>query len=213
MAGYDQLRDPAAAEVAFAIAAPFQRRGLGTRMLEQLAEHAAALGLERFEADVLADNSQMLRVFREAGFAVRGEREGDEVRMVLDIHPSDRLAERIARRDHVASVASLRPLLAPRSVAVVGASDDRASMGGRVLRSIVAGGFHGVVWPVNRSGGIVCSTRAARGLAELPEPPELVGDRCARGRGGGRGRGGRAGRGAGGAGDLGRLRRRRPGWP
>ena len=72
---------------------------------------------------MLADNSQMLGVFREAGFAVRGERAGDEVRLVLDIRPSERLAERIARRDHVASVASLRPLLAPRSVAVVGASE------------------------------------------------------------------------------------------
>ena len=174
VAGYDQLRDPAAAEVAFAVAVPFQRRGLGTRMLEQLAEHAAALGLERFDADVMASNGQMLGVFREAGFAVRGEYAGDEVRMVLDIRPSERLSERIARRDHVASVASLRPLLAPRSVAVIGASGDPASVGGRVLRSIVAGGFAGVVWPVNRSGGIVCSMRAARSLAELPEPPELV---------------------------------------
>ena len=173
-AGYDQLRDPAAAEVAFAIAPPFQRRGLGTRMLEQLAEHAAALGLERFEADVLADNSQMLRVFREAGFAVSSERAGDEVMLVLNISPTDQLAERIARRDHVASVASLRPLLAPRSVAVVGASSDPASVGGRVLASIIAGRFDGVVWPVNRSGGTVCSRRAVRGLAELPEPPQLA---------------------------------------
>ena len=174
VAGYDQLRDPAAAEVSFAIAEPFQRRGLGTRMLEQLAEHAAALGLERFQADVLAVNSPMLRVFGEAGFAVRREHGGDEVSLVLDIHPSDRLAERIARRDHVASVASLRALLAPRSVAVVGASDHRASVGGRVLGSIIAGGYSGVVWAVNRSGGIVCSRRAARELAQLPEAPELV---------------------------------------
>ena len=42
------------------------------------------------------------------------------------------------------------------------------------MRSILAGGFRGVVWPVNRSGGIVCSTRAARALAELPESPELA---------------------------------------
>ena len=174
VAGYDQLRDPAAAEVSFAIAAPFRGRGLGTRMLEQLAEHAAAVGLERFEAEVLGDNSQMLVVFRDAGFAVRGERAGDELRLVLDIRPSERLAERIAGRDHVASVASLRPVLAPRSVAVVGASSDPASVGGRVLRSIVAGGFAGVVWPVNRSGGIVGSRCAAGGLAELPAAPELV---------------------------------------
>ena len=174
VAGYERLRDPAVAEVSFAIVASFQRRGLGTRMLEQLAEHAAGVGLERFEAEVLAENVLMLGVFRDAGFAVRREHAGDEVRLVLDIQPSERLAEQIARRDHVASVASLRPVLAPRSVAVVGASGDPASVGGRVLGGIIAGGFAGVVWPVNRSGGIVCSARAARGLAELPEAPELA---------------------------------------
>ena len=94
---------------------------------------------------------------------------------MLDIHPSDRLAERIARRDHVASVASLRALLAPRSVAVVGASDQPRECGraraaqhhrGRLLRA----------WCGRSTGpaGSCCSRRAARELAELPEPPELV---------------------------------------
>ncbi len=174
VAGYDRLRDPAAAEVSFVIEARFQRRGLGMRMLEQLAEHAAERGLERFVAEVMASNSQMLRVFHEAGFAVRSKHAADEVSLVLDIRPSERLAERIAGRDHVASVASLRPLLAPRSVAVVGASEDPSSVGGRVLRRIIAGGFRGVVWPVNRSAGVVCSTRAVRSLGDLPEPPELA---------------------------------------
>ncbi len=174
VAGYDRLRDPVAAEVAFAVSGPFHGRGLGMRMLEQLAEHAASQGLERFEAEVLAANHQMLGVFRAAGFDVRHEGSGGEVTLVLDIRPTKQLADSIARFDHVASVASLRALLAPRSVAVVGASADPASVGGQIVRKIVDGRFTGVVWPVNRSGGVVCSMRAARTLAELPASPELV---------------------------------------
>ncbi len=174
VAGYGRLRDPVAAEVAFAISRPFQRRGLGMRMLELLAGHAASQGIERFEAEVLGENQQLLRFFRVAGFDVRHERGGGEVTLVLAIRPTEQLADRIVRRGRVASVASLRPLLAPRSVAVVGASAKPGSVGGQIMRKIVNSGFKGVVWPVNRSGGLVCAMRAVRGLAELPAPPELA---------------------------------------
>src|SRR4051812_2536567 len=62
-ASYVRLRDPAAAESAFAVGDDVQGRGLGTRLLEQLAARASAVGIERFLAVVLPENSQMLRVF------------------------------------------------------------------------------------------------------------------------------------------------------
>ena len=43
-----------------------------------------------------------------------------------------------------------------------------------MLANIVAGGFEGVVTPVNRAGGVVCSMRAALSLGELDPAPELV---------------------------------------
>src|SRR5215208_2279660 len=61
-ATYVRLRDPAAAESAFAVSDEVQGRGLGTRMLEQLAARASGVGIERFLAVVLPENSQMLRV-------------------------------------------------------------------------------------------------------------------------------------------------------
>src|SRR5205823_4292951 len=70
VAGYDRLREPGTAEVAFATADDFQGRGVATRMLEQLAEHAAARGIRRFDAEVLSDNRRMLGVFRSAGFGI-----------------------------------------------------------------------------------------------------------------------------------------------
>src|SRR5450755_2017827 len=173
VACYDGLREPGVAEVAIAVADDDQRRGIGMRMLEQLAALAADRGIRRFDAEVVANNRPMLAVFEHAGFAVRREGFG-ELTVWLDITPTEAVLERIDERDHVAAVASLRPILAPSSVAVVGAVDTPGNVGRAVLANIIAGGFQGVVTPVNRAGSAVCLRRAARSLGELEVAPELV---------------------------------------
>jgi acyl-CoA synthetase (NDP forming) len=174
VAGYHRLNEPATAEVAFAVADEMQGRGLATRLLEQLAEIAAERGITRFDAEVMAGNRRMLGVFANAGFDTTRRSELGEVRVSLDLHPTERLEERVADRTHVGAVASLRPLLAPRSVAVVGASAREDSVGGAIYRSIVVGGFEGVAAPVHPDAGVVGSARAARSLAALEEPPDLA---------------------------------------
>jgi GNAT superfamily N-acetyltransferase len=113
VAEFGLLREPRAAEVAFAVADDWRRRGAATRMLEQLAAIAAARGIRRFDAEVLADNRAMLGVFERAGFATRRRGLLGELTVSLDITPAQALLERIDERDHVAAVASLRPILAP----------------------------------------------------------------------------------------------------
>jgi acyl-CoA synthetase (NDP forming)/GNAT superfamily N-acetyltransferase len=174
VAGYDRLNEPGVAEVAFAVADDMQGRGLATRMLEQLAEVGAERGVRRFDAEVMADNRAMLHVFSSAGFDVRRETAWGEAHLELDIRPTERLEERIAERYHRAAVASLRPLLAPASLAVVGASAREGSVGGDLLRRIVAGGFAGVAAAVSRGGGVVSSMRAVPSAADLTDPPELA---------------------------------------
>ncbi|MGP0053673.1 MAG: GNAT family N-acetyltransferase [Solirubrobacteraceae bacterium] len=174
VAGYDGLREPGVAEVAFAVADDDQRRGIGMRMLEQLAEIAAGRGIHRFDAEVMANNRLMLGVFEHAGFAVRRWGSFSELTVSLDITPTQELLERIDERDHFAAVASLRSILAPSSIAVVGAAATPGNVGRVVLANIMGGGFQGVVTAVNRAGGVVCSRRAARSLAELEAAPELV---------------------------------------
>lgn len=119
-------------------------------------------------------NRGMLTVFERAGFDVRRKGAYGELTVSLDISPDEAVLQRIDARDHRGVVASLRPILAPASLAVVGASSAPGSLGGAVLGNILAGGFQGVATPVNRAGGVVRSMRAARSLAELEEPPELV---------------------------------------
>jgi acetyl coenzyme A synthetase (ADP forming)-like protein len=174
VANWVRLRDPRAAEVAFAVGDEFQRRGVGTRLLEQLAARAAIVGIEEFVAEVLHENDTMLRVFRNAGFAVARAGEGGELEIRLAICPTDTYHEHVAERDHVAVRASLEPFFQPRSVAVVGASKRRGSIGGELFRNVLAGDFAGSVYPVNRKGDPVAGVHGYSGVGEVAEQVDLA---------------------------------------
>jgi acetate---CoA ligase (ADP-forming) len=174
LASYVRLRDPTAAECAFVVADDFQRRGIGTRLLEQLADRAAAVGIERFVAEVLPENSQMLRVFQAVGFESTRRLESGTVEVEFRIAPTETYLVRVDERDHLAAVASLRPFFATASVAVLGASRRRESIGGLLFRNIIAGEFEGVAYPVNPSGDAVAGVRGYSSIAELPETPDLA---------------------------------------
>ncbi len=174
LAEFARLRDPAVAEVAFAVADELQGRGVGTRLLEQLAARAGAVGVERFVAQVLPENRAMLGVFADAGFDVARELGGGEVEVRFPIAATDSYRARVDERDHIAVAASLRPFFAPASVAVVGASRRRGSIGGELFRNILAADFAGATYPINRSGEPVAGVAAYRSLADIPVPVDLA---------------------------------------
>lgn len=174
LASWARLRDPACAEVAFAVEDAMQGRGVGTRLLEQLAAVGGAAGIETFVAEVLPDNRGMLSVFADAGFDVSRTTAGGEVEVRFSIEPTEGYRLRVDARDHVAVVASLRGFFAPDSVAVVGASAREGSIGGTVFRNLVGGGFRGRVYPINRSGAAVAGSPGFSTFDELPEPPDLA---------------------------------------
>jgi acetate---CoA ligase (ADP-forming) len=174
VANYVRLRDPAVAEAAFAVADAHQRRGIGTRLLERLAARASEVGIERFVAEVLADNRDMLGVFEAAGFELTRELEGGELEVQFPIAPTERFLERVEERDHTAVTASLRPFFEPRSVAVIGASRRRGSIGGELFRNILTGDFDGAAYPVNRDGEPVAGVRGYASIEEIPDDVDLA---------------------------------------
>lgn len=174
LANWVRLRDPSAAEVAFTVGDEFQRRGIGTRLLEQLAARAAKAGIEAFVADVLQENTPMLGVFRDAGFTVTRTSEGGEAEIRLAIEATAAYREQTAARDHVAVRASLEPFFRPRSVAVLGASTRRGSIGGELFRNVLAGDFAGSAYPVNRNGNAVAGVHGYRSVAEIGEEIDLA---------------------------------------
>jgi acetyl coenzyme A synthetase (ADP forming)-like protein len=174
VAEYMRLRDPRLAEAAFAVADAHQRRGIGTRLVEQLAERAARHGIEQFVATVMSENREMLGVFESLGFELTRERDAGEVEVAFPIAATGAFEEQRALRDHVAVTASLRPFFEPRSVAVIGASARRGTIGGELFRNIIEGDFAGAAYPVNRDGEPVAGVRAYRSTAEIPDPVDLA---------------------------------------
>jgi RimJ/RimL family protein N-acetyltransferase len=100
LASYVRLRDPAAAEAAFAVADTYQQRGIGTRLVEQLAERAARHGIARFVAEVVSDNRKMLGVFEALGFELTRELAGGEVEVTFPIARTEHFEARVSERDH-----------------------------------------------------------------------------------------------------------------
>jgi acetyl coenzyme A synthetase (ADP forming)-like protein len=174
VANFARLRDPTAAEVAFAVADEYQRRGIGTRLLEQLAALAGGLGIDRFLATVLPDNRQMLGVFAAVGFEVTRDAAGGEVELTFPIAPTERYLEHVESRDHEAVVASLRPFFEPSTVAVVGASPRRGSIGGELFRNVLDADFTGAAYPVNRGGESVAGVRGYATIDEIPDAIDLA---------------------------------------
>ncbi len=174
LGSYARLRDPGSAEVAFAVADELQRKGVGTRLLEQLADLAAGAGIHSFVAEVLAENRSMLGVFEDAGFELTREFEIGVVEVRLALEATTSYLERVDRRDHEAVTASLRPFFAPASVAVIGASARRGSIGGELFRNVLAGDFAGAAFPVNSHAEPVSGVRAYRSVEEIGDPIDLA---------------------------------------
>jgi acetyl coenzyme A synthetase (ADP forming)-like protein len=69
---------------------------------------------------------------------------------------------------------TLEPLLKPRSVAVIGASRRRDSIGGAILHNLIEQGFQGPVYPVNPNATHVQSIAAYPSVAAIPGPVDLA---------------------------------------
>jgi len=68
----------------------------------------------------------------------------------------------------------LQPVFAPRSVAVIGASDRPGSVGRTLLRNLISSPFGGTVYPVNPRHPSVLGIRAYPDVGSLPEPADLA---------------------------------------
>jgi len=173
LASYARL-DGDVAEVAFAVADAEQGRGVGTRLLEQLARRAREAGISEFVAEVVPGNAHAAHVFADSGFELTRELAGGEIELRFPIASTGELELHVESRDHVGVVASLRPFFAPASVAVVGASRRRGSIGGELFRNILAADFTGAAYPVNRDGLSVAGVHGSSSVGAIQEPVELA---------------------------------------
>ncbi|WP_129842850.1 GNAT family N-acetyltransferase [Streptomyces sp. RFCAC02] len=137
------------AEVAFLVADAQQGRGLGSILLEHITAVARERGIRRFEAEVLPANGKMIKVFTDAGYSQRRSFEDGAVRLTLDLAPTAESLAVMRAREQRAEARSVQRLIAPRSVAVVGAGRRPGGAGRTVLAALRAGGFTGRLHAVN----------------------------------------------------------------
>lgn len=173
IARYDRLGS-GAAEVAFNIADGHQGRGLASALLEHLAAAARERGVHRFVAEVLPDNRRMIGVFRDAGYEVRHDYDDGVIAVSFAIDPTERSMAVMAAREHRAEARSIQALLHPRSVVVIGASRQRASIGHRLLENLVSSGFLGAVHAVNPEAFEVQGVISYARVTEVPGPVDLA---------------------------------------
>ncbi|MGZ6697506.1 MAG: GNAT family N-acetyltransferase [Solirubrobacteraceae bacterium] len=162
------------AELAFAVADAWQGRGIGTLMLAHLAQLAEAAGVTTLTAIVHPDNRRMLGVLRDSGFVLDVRAEPGLLEIELPAQLTTAARERFEERDRTAAVAAVGHVLRPASIAVVGASRRQSSIGGTVVRNLVASGFAGRVYPINPHAVTIAAKSAYASLADVPERVELA---------------------------------------
>ncbi|MER7621718.1 GNAT family N-acetyltransferase [Streptomyces sp. NPDC126503] len=166
------------AEVAFLVQDAHQGRGVASALLEHIAAVARERGIRRFAAEVLPANTKMIKVFTDAGYTQKRSFEDGSVRLHLDLEPTDRSLAVQRAREQRAEARSVQRLLAPRSVAVVGAGRTPGGVGRTVLRNLLDSGFTGQVYAVNAAltdgPGRLDGVPAHPSVAAIGEPVDLA---------------------------------------
>ena len=162
------------AEVAFAIADRAQGCGIGTRLLEKLADVARTKGIERFGAEVLPENHKMLDVFLGSGFNVTSRTAEGEISVSFPIAPTEEFAAAAAERSQKAAWASMRPIFSPASIAVIGASRSAGSLGATIVRNLRENGYEGALYVVHPSAPEIEGVAAFPSLGAIAGPVDLA---------------------------------------
>ncbi|HET6954119.1 MAG TPA: GNAT family N-acetyltransferase [Acidimicrobiales bacterium] len=174
VARYDRYPLRSTAEVAFFVDDRHRGRGIASILLEYLVEAARRAGISAFAATVLPTNQRMVSVFRRAGFELRSSFEDGVIEVYFELQPTPEAEAAVAARAQRAEKEAVRRLLAPRSVAVVGAGRDRTSVGHAVLRNLLAHEFAGPVYPVNPRADHVAGVRAHATIEDIEGPVDLA---------------------------------------
>lgn len=174
IARYDRIEDPTIAEVAFNISDAYHGRGVGSVMLEHLAVIGRESGIQRFIAEVLPQNQKMMKVFTDAGYEVEHHYDDGVISVRFRIEPTDRSEAVQMAREHRAEAQSIRALLSPGSIAVVGVSRRPDALGSVIFDNILDSDFQGALYVVNKDAGTVRGVRAYSRVSDIGEPVDLA---------------------------------------
>jgi acetyl coenzyme A synthetase (ADP forming)-like protein len=162
------------AEVAFVVADAWQHHGIATIMLAHLAAVAQQHRISMFTAMVAPSNHKMIQVFRDSGFPVQVRAKDGVIEVDLPTSLTADAGRQFDERERIAAIAAVRSFLRPQSVAVIGASRRRMTVGAEILANIIQGDFAGSVYPVNPQAGTIQGLVVHASIGEIPDPVELA---------------------------------------
>ncbi len=165
---------PDRAEVAIAVAEAVQGRGIGTHMLETLADIGREHGLEAFESELGGSHDAMKRVLSDSGFDMGAHLDGGVVNVAISLEPTPELEARIAARAQVAATASIRSFFRPEAVAVIGASARRGKIGSEVLHNLQGHGYKGRLVAINPTLDQIDGVPAYARVTDVPHSIDLA---------------------------------------
>lgn len=174
LAEYETGEDAGTAEISIAVADGLHHRGVGTLLIEHLVSAARMEGITTFTADALSENSEVLRLFSDLGLSMSRGYDGPEVRCTISLTEDDTYLTAVEARGRAADIASLEPLLRPRTVAVIGAGRKPGSVGRAVLHHLRTGGFTGRLFAVNPAAASLLGVPCHPSVAALPRTPDLA---------------------------------------
>jgi acyl-CoA synthetase (NDP forming)/RimJ/RimL family protein N-acetyltransferase len=172
---YERLGSEAPdAEVAFVVEDAHQGRGIGSVLLEHLADAARENGITRFVAEVLPQNGGMLRVFNDSGYQVQRRYADGVVHLNFPIAPTEKSREVQESREHSTEAKSIARLLSPRGIAFYGASASGQGIGAAILGHLRDGGYRGTIVPVHPRATSLAGLRAHQSAAKAAAPIDLA---------------------------------------
>ncbi len=123
IASYNLAQNFQTAEVSFLVQDKFQGKGIGTLLLEELAKFAWLAGIKELEALVLADNYNMIGVFKNSGFELSHEKlDSSTIHLKLPLSRFNRVMSLRLVREKFATQASLSNLIKPQKLIYIGSN-------------------------------------------------------------------------------------------
>ena len=140
---------------------------LGAFRCQPAVDRAALVAIMEAVAQIAADHPQIAEIDVNPLLIRGAEPVAADALMVLSAAAPAAARQRDFEPD-------LDAVLAPRSIAIVGASGDVVRWGGSALQNIIAGGYEGAIYPVNPKGGEFFGLPVSTSIEEVPTPPDLA---------------------------------------
>lgn len=162
------------AEMAFVVEDAYQKKGIGTNLLELLAVAAREHGIDTIETEMLQENEGITRMIQQSGFELTDKFQGTRTwRGTYSTFPTPFVASKSSERERRASIASISRFMKPRSIAVLGASN-KPGIGNACLKNLITYGYTGIVYPINPGTEVVSSIKTYPSIMDVPSEVDLA---------------------------------------